>query len=399
VALAEDSKSNELARATAADLAANGYEVLAKGMDPRRIGHGLSSTRNAVHSRLRTLGKGQRNDELIANLAEVYLDRERTGETQRLADTMLQAIIEAESDAPIDVVADLCRAYFDIVDEQAVTDVQMVLWLGRSEPAIRDRLRELYSSIDDVVSGLFDSLLDHWGREMLAPFTTRELAVAMSALVEGLIVRKRIDPPVVSNELFGRILIALVPTVTRPEGHEPVALNDIVAPYATPRPPHLPPSLTDLRSKVCRALEVRLRAGSARVSTSLDDIALDIGIDSAVLGATLGGLDEAVAADILDQALLLGARGTDVVQYLETLRTAVAQSPDLFRWFLSSCAEPAPPAGVRNALAGLARPLGGPADPTRAGEACTHALVALLAGRSAGHAAGLVAAALDLDVD
>ena len=79
------SRASELARATAHHIQSNGYLVLEKGVSAERVADLLHMSRSAVHSSLIRLGKGGNDKGLLRNLAEHWLDPERTGATRELA--------------------------------------------------------------------------------------------------------------------------------------------------------------------------------------------------------------------------------------------------------------------------------------------------------------------------
>jgi BetI-type transcriptional repressor, C-terminal len=84
--------------------------------------------------------------------------------------------------------------------DPAIT-LQLALWTQHaSDPEICDRIRALYGAMFERASPLYRKLLERAGRRMVPPYTVEFLAVAVTALVEGLALRWTIDPDAVPDD-------------------------------------------------------------------------------------------------------------------------------------------------------------------------------------------------------
>jgi BetI-type transcriptional repressor, C-terminal len=80
--------------------------------------------------------------------------------------------------------------------------LQLALWTQvETDPEVRERLELLYSDISDSLVPRYVRLLERSGRRMSPPFTPETLAVALTALVEGLHLRWAVDPDAVTDDL------------------------------------------------------------------------------------------------------------------------------------------------------------------------------------------------------
>lgn len=357
MAIDDSSKQVELARATAEDILTNGYGVLCKGMDTHRIARQFGSGRNAVHSRLRQIGKDQNNEGIIANLAEIYLDPSRTGETERLVENVMERFARSEDPDVIASIRTLCIAFFQIVDDEHVTDIQIFLWIGRTNDEIAERLQRIYAHIDGLVEGMVAQLIDQWSRVMRPPFTTGDLASAVGALIDGMIIRQRIDQVTVRAELFSDLVLALVPTMTQPADTPITEFVDFLAGQLRYRSAQDLMSTAELRAKAVRLVVQWIRAGHPRSSITIDAIAAGVGLPVDLVGAALGSPERVVATEIHQYAEMLVLRRPERLDYATAIVALATAHPELLSHFLSSTIEPHPDPAVTVAITLLAGPL------------------------------------------
>ncbi len=91
---------------------------------------------------------------------------------------------------------------------------------------VHELLATLHRSWVDTVTLLYERTIERLELQVVDPFTTRDIAQALSALGEGLKVRWMIDHDVVRPGLFGDVAVALVSSVLAAESR-PVALDEI----------------------------------------------------------------------------------------------------------------------------------------------------------------------------
>ena len=397
MAIDDPSKQVELARATARDILANGYGVLCKGMDSHRIARQFGSGRNAVHSRLRQLGRDQNNEAIIANLAEVFLDPARTGETERLAQNVLEHFARSEDTDVLSSIRALCVAFFEIVDEEHVTDIQIFLWHGRSNDEIAGRLREIYAHVDALVEGMVAQLLDQWSRIMRPPFATADLASAVGALIDGMIIRQRVDPVAGRSELFGDLVLALVPTMTQPADAPATEFVDFLTGQLVSRPAQDLLSTAELRARAVQLVIQWVRSGRPRSSITNEAIAAGLDFSVDLIEAALGSPELLVATEIRQYAEMVVLRRPGPDEYAAAIVSLATLHRELLSHFLSSAIEPHPNSTVLEAVDLLASPLaklapssaGRPA--TRSAQRCKVLVMAALDGADADEVAGQIA--------
>ncbi|MGM1061143.1 TetR/AcrR family transcriptional regulator [Saccharothrix sp. Mg75] len=103
--------------------------------------------------------------------------------------------------------------------------------LARNHQGAMRRLRQTYAAYDRASVQAYRSMLARWSASLRAPFTLDQLAVVLTALVEGLSLRHLADPDAVPDTLLGDTVIALVGTLLDPEqGHSHI--DDVIAPLA-----------------------------------------------------------------------------------------------------------------------------------------------------------------------
>lgn len=141
------------------------------------------------------------------------------------------AFVETKGD-PRRTVRTVCAWDF----QQVIGDPTILLQLAAlvlaqgHRPAMR-KLREAYASYDDAGIKSYETILAKWGASLRAPFTAESVAVTLTALVEGLAIRRLADPEAVSDDLFGDAVVALVGSIVDTgQNHEHI--DDVVAPLA-----------------------------------------------------------------------------------------------------------------------------------------------------------------------
>lgn len=161
---------------------------------------------------------------------------------------------------------------------------QLLVWIGRERALILeagstgtagDLVAELYGSIQDRFEPVYAELLAAWGRKMRPDLTVGDLAVALTALVEGLILRSAVDPDAVPDDLFGRLVASLVPVLSVEAGNVTATDEHLARIGATPRPTSSPDrdlilgaAATLLQQRSWSQISVQDIAGAAGVAPS-----------------------------------------------------------------------------------------------------------------------------------
>ncbi len=118
---------------------------------------------------------------------------------------LLTAALEApDTDLPdlTELIRGVSAVSADGVIGHKSTPVYLALWLAAlHDPVLAE---ELYAADDELLSAyatMYDALVTRYDHEWVPPFDGRLLAVSLSALVEGLDVRSRATPSIVSDPL------------------------------------------------------------------------------------------------------------------------------------------------------------------------------------------------------
>jgi len=101
--------------------------------------------------------------------------------------------------------------------------LQHLLWAVRDAPLCDDTgrtagavLAECYAHLTAAVESTYQRGLARMGREMLPPFTSRDLTVIMTAFAEGMQMRHAVDPEGVRDDLYADAIAAILLGVSRP---------------------------------------------------------------------------------------------------------------------------------------------------------------------------------------
>ena len=111
----------------------------------------------------------------------------------------------------------------EALSESPVFAVEMALWSRHlHDDDIKNRLKEHRQELDDQAKRLYGKLLEQWGLEPREPYTLERIAAILSALANGLAIRRAIDPDALPDEhrFFGELVLALLPAMTRPSTSE-----------------------------------------------------------------------------------------------------------------------------------------------------------------------------------
>ncbi|MGL4298166.1 MAG: TetR family transcriptional regulator C-terminal domain-containing protein [Candidatus Neomicrothrix subdominans] len=359
------SRASELARATAHHIQSDGYLVLEKGVSAERVAGLLHMSRSAVHSSLIRLGKGGNDKGLLRNLAEHWLDPERTGATRELAAAMKASVLETPEVDPVRTIKAMCEVYFADVATQPIAEVQLALWVGRDDPEVADQLRSIYRHLDDIVADLFDSLLSHWGRKMRPGFSTATLAACMGALVEGLVVRRAVDPEAVTDDLFGVVLLGLFPALTQDADEAPVPFQSAVSRYTRPTQSFEGSTIFEVRARALAELTQEIQRGGACRTISVATLAERMRMDEPHLELIIGSIEKLVAEELASAAQALMVLSDGEASGVSALTTITAGRSELVRFFLLCVNDPHPaPVAIDTlqALGGMLQPEAMPDD-------------------------------------
>jgi AcrR family transcriptional regulator len=134
------------------------------------------------------------------SLLEHLLSRERLREVN--VEGSLQGIndaIEARGRLEIaDVIRAGAVANLASIDGNQDFDVQLLLVAARAgDPRIARELQAFYQAILDAYVPIYEDFMAAFGLRIRAPYTVQNYAVILTALAEGLLMRRQVDPDAV----------------------------------------------------------------------------------------------------------------------------------------------------------------------------------------------------------
>lgn len=170
-----------------------------------------------------------------------HLLREAVPTTEAIE--MMTAVLETP-DTDLPELTELIRGISAVSAQGTIADksspVYLALWLAAEhDPVLAAELYTADHELIDAFAAMYDALVARYDHEWVPPFDSHLLAVSLSALVEGLDLRSRATPSLVSDpllrptgpdgaaeewHLFACGVEALIHTFTRPrcaeESHE-----------------------------------------------------------------------------------------------------------------------------------------------------------------------------------
>jgi AcrR family transcriptional regulator len=91
---------------------------------------------------------------------------------------------------------------------------------------VADVLRQGYRVREDEAVAAWEAIIALTGRVVVEPFSLARTATALTALFEGLQIRRAVDPDAVDDEMFGDIAASLATVITGPQGGRPRLAED-----------------------------------------------------------------------------------------------------------------------------------------------------------------------------
>lgn len=172
-------------------------------------------------------GKAAFLDELLSSL----LPRRESDIQQRVQSELINRSAEASGD-PRRIIRDVCRWDFERVRDSPETQLRFVVCaVAADHREAVARIQSHYNDIVHIANETNSGMLRAWSASLRQPFTLDRLAVVLSALVEGLVLRSRFDPDAVPSDLFGEAVVALLGSIIdidQTHGH----IDDVMAPLA-----------------------------------------------------------------------------------------------------------------------------------------------------------------------
>ena len=121
----------------------------------------------------------------------------------------------------------------------AVTRGLLALLFGRSAAAHMRALREVYHHRDAAARAVLESIMSSSGATLRKPFSTNNFPLVLSAILDGLLLRRHIDPKAVSAQLITDVLLTLTDAALS-SAHDHGHIYDTLEKVAPATPAPLP---------------------------------------------------------------------------------------------------------------------------------------------------------------
>jgi AcrR family transcriptional regulator len=159
---------------------------------------------------------------LIHEVMLEVLSSGRSTTTFELADQLTELVAPAAETSQDEFEAAVHRfatdQYIEVLDHD-ITRLQELLWaLGQDDPVVQARFRQMYADWATCVAAGIEAVAHSLDRRLRPPLTPTLVATALTGMIEGLVIRARVDPEAVPRELFGHIVVSLVRGLTEPIG-------------------------------------------------------------------------------------------------------------------------------------------------------------------------------------
>jgi AcrR family transcriptional regulator len=161
--------------------------------------------------------RGQFADAVAGRFEEVW---------RAAVDAFVAEIDAVTTEEDLDVRALVRRGDRESIESQEVQAYLFhLLWLTRDRPVSEDAgdtgaevLQRSYQYLFESVVPAYRRMVAAMGREMMPPFDEHDLAVTMSALVDGIQMCQQVDPALVRDGLFADLVASTFVALTRPRG-------------------------------------------------------------------------------------------------------------------------------------------------------------------------------------
>lgn len=196
-------------------------------------------------------------------------------------------------------------------------------------------------------------------------FSTGTLAACMGALVEGLVVRRAVDPEAVTDDLFGVVLLGLFPTLTQDADEAPVPFQSAVSRYTRPTQSFEGSTIFEVRARALAELTQEIQRGGACRTISVATLAERMRMDEPHLELIIGSIEKLVAEELASAAQALMVLSDGEASGVSALTTITAGRSELVRFFLLCVNDPHPAPVVIDtlqALGGMLQPEAMPDD-------------------------------------
>ncbi|MFD3458362.1 TetR/AcrR family transcriptional regulator [Nocardia fluminea] len=313
-------------------------QILLRGFRSEEVINAAGVSQATFYRRFAT-----KNAFLLAVLDEMRAPADCTVEAVR--DTVAEKVA-VHANVGRAVVRALTEHYFDVLTDRTTLTKNLLSHLfATGDPRTARAVASHFRRRDELAVASVDVAFARSGASLRAPFTTRSLAVALTALVDGFRLRADADPNTVTANLVADTIVALLNgAIAKPDRHEHI--DDLLTTYYPTADTAVLPR--DLRAAILGAareefsargyFDASMQAIGERAGVSIDTVrTLFPNKPHLIIGALskhVTELAEAVADDIKldrDELTILGNHLLRLAQltasetaFMDTLLVALA---------------------------------------------------------------------------
>lgn len=203
----------ELVEAGISRLAQQRFQDLLAAVETRTIADGAGVTTGSFFHHFRN------RSHFASAVADAFVERW----TQRVERLQTAAASSNDRQGLAGIRPAAAQEWSGLVADGDLPALQHLLWgvhrqtlCDETARTAGDVLRGGYDVLTETVEATYMEGLRLLGREMLPPFTSRDITVIMTAFAEGLQMRHGVDPGAVRDELYADTISAILLGVTRP---------------------------------------------------------------------------------------------------------------------------------------------------------------------------------------
>lgn len=156
-------------------------------------------------------------DAYLVDFVAYVLDPKRGTTTQSIVERLSRSLSGGKSFAEAMTEAGLGTPMETAQDSQTV--VELLMWNRAMHDAdFRDSVASNYTAMDTAAATVYEQLMAILGREPRPPFTAATIASVVSSVAQGLALRASLTPGHYPDEVFGWVVLGLIPLLTREVG-------------------------------------------------------------------------------------------------------------------------------------------------------------------------------------
>ena len=182
-----------------------GISLLSGGLTVARISNEAGVTRSTFYSYWPSV------DDYLIDLVDHLGRRYHPGRLDEMAGHVVAESIIGDT---VTRFLDACREHFLLTVDDPTSRLRLGL-MAMHDDRTTERLATVMRDSEAELDVRYDQVRRTWGRVMRDPIGADHLQVVFTALIDGLALRRRIDPDAVPDDLYGLVAMCLMIFITR----------------------------------------------------------------------------------------------------------------------------------------------------------------------------------------